>query len=224
METSIRENDFVLIILTPKYRVKSDSRIGGVGYEGDIMTGEVFMGKDPRKFIPVLRTGDWDASSPSWLGGKYGVDLRGDPYSEDQYHDLLNTLLGTREQPPPVGKLRAGGGPVMSTGQGPIAPPPSADTGPITITGIIVNEVGTPRNDGTQGSALYAVPFQLSRRPSAEWARHLVETLGGTPRPTRRCTGLGSLASRVTASYSMVQQSRRSRRFTATRSRSRSTR
>ena len=38
MERAIRENDFVLIVCTPKYKDKSDSRSGGVGYEGDIMT------------------------------------------------------------------------------------------------------------------------------------------------------------------------------------------
>src|SRR5262249_33922952 len=85
METSVRENDVVLIVLTPHYKLKSDGRKGGVGYEGDIMTGEVFSGKDPRKFIPLLRSGSWEDSSPTWLAGKYGVDLRGEPYSEGQY-------------------------------------------------------------------------------------------------------------------------------------------
>ena len=32
-----------------------------------------------------------------------------------------------------------------------------------------------PRMDGTRGSALYRVPFQLSRRPSAEWVRIFVD-------------------------------------------------
>jgi len=85
METAVRENEFVLIVLTPNYKLKSDGRKGGVGYEGDIMTGEVFAGKDPRKFIPILRSGAWDESSPSWLGGKYGIDLSGDLYSEVHY-------------------------------------------------------------------------------------------------------------------------------------------
>jgi hypothetical protein len=102
METAVRENDFVLIVLTPAYKAKADGRKGGVGYEGDIMTGEVFAGKDTRKFIPILRSGTWQESSPSWLIGKYGVDLRSDPYTEDQYEDLLRTLLGTREEAPPV--------------------------------------------------------------------------------------------------------------------------
>ena len=38
MEREIRENDYVLIICTPNYMLKSDERRGGVGYDGDIMT------------------------------------------------------------------------------------------------------------------------------------------------------------------------------------------
>lgn len=49
------------------------------------------------------------------------------------------------------------------------------------ITGIVRDGVGRPRNDGTRGSALYAVPFRLSRTPTADWARHLVETWNRPP-------------------------------------------
>lgn len=44
------------------------------------------------------------------------------------------------------------------------------DNDPIGLLGIIEDEVGDPRNDGTRGSALYAVPFRLSREPSLKWA------------------------------------------------------
>ena len=103
METAVRENDFVVIICTPKYKERADSRSGGVGYEGDIVTAEVFTMQNQRKFIPVLRHGDWTDASPSWMTGKYYVDLRGEPYSEVNYADLISTLLGTRPEPPPVG-------------------------------------------------------------------------------------------------------------------------
>ena len=53
MEKEIRENDYVLIICTPNYRLKSDERQGGVGYEGDIMTAEVHTQGNHRKFIPT---------------------------------------------------------------------------------------------------------------------------------------------------------------------------
>jgi hypothetical protein len=65
MEAAVRANDFVLIVCTPRYRDRSDQRMGGVGYEGDIMTAEVMAKRDHRKFIPILRSGEWDAASPS---------------------------------------------------------------------------------------------------------------------------------------------------------------
>lgn len=45
MEKSVRENDFVIVLCTPKYKKRSDNREGGVGYEGDIMTAEVHTDK-----------------------------------------------------------------------------------------------------------------------------------------------------------------------------------
>jgi hypothetical protein len=56
MKSEIGRNDFVIIVCTPKFKVKSDGRTGGVGYEGDIMTAEVFTKQNHLKFIPVLAT------------------------------------------------------------------------------------------------------------------------------------------------------------------------
>ncbi len=75
MEREIRDNDYVLIVCTPNYRLRSDERRGGVGYEGDIMTAEVHTRHNHRKFIPILARGHWDESAPSWLMGKYYIDL-----------------------------------------------------------------------------------------------------------------------------------------------------
>ncbi len=41
MENLVRENDRVLVICMRAYEERSDRRIGGVGYEGGLMTGEV---------------------------------------------------------------------------------------------------------------------------------------------------------------------------------------
>ncbi|MFC5932242.1 hypothetical protein [Cryobacterium melibiosiphilum] len=45
---------------------------------------------------------------------------------------------------------------------------------PLSIIGIDTENVGHPRNDGTPGSGLYAVPVKLSRAPSGREARLLV--------------------------------------------------
>lgn len=102
MEKAVRENDFVLIVCTPSYKERSEQRIGGVGYEGDIMTSEVLTSRNRRKFKPVLRSGEWNEAAPSWLQGSMHADLRGEPYSAEQYRDLLRSILGTRPKPPPV--------------------------------------------------------------------------------------------------------------------------
>jgi len=167
MGRAIRDNDYVIIVCTPLYKERSDARRGGVGYEGDIMTAEVFTQANHRKFIPVLRRGRWSESAPSWLQGKYYVDLSSDPYQEEKYEDLLLTILGQRPSAPPIGT------PFSTIRSSPAAKSPRGDEPfeDLRILGVAVDKVSMPRLDGTRGSALYRVPFTLSRRPPAEWAQ-----------------------------------------------------
>jgi hypothetical protein len=172
MEKAVRGSDHVLIICTPRYRERSDRREGGVGYEGDIITGEVLTTRNERKFIPILRRGDWTDAAPSWLVGKYYIDLKSTPCSENQYQDLLSTLLGTRPMAPPARVARS-----TNVTERPTPGPPTsvspANTHPgfepIRIDGVIVDQIGTPRADGARGSALYSIPFRFNRRPPHEW-------------------------------------------------------
>jgi len=99
MEKSIRENNFIVIICTSRYKERSDRRAGGVGYEGDIMTAEVLTERNNRKFIPVIWQQRWEDSAPSWLKGKYYIDLS----STGGYDELRLTLLGQRPEAPPIG-------------------------------------------------------------------------------------------------------------------------
>lgn len=152
-----------------------------------MMTAEVLSERRQRKFIPVLRRGDWGAALPSWLLGKLSIDLRGNPYSEEQYRLLLDALHGRNPQPPPLGRPPdAGTGRAARTTaarerqRGRRGQPPEAER-PVRIVGVIDGEVGSPRNDGTRGSALYAVPFRLSRSPSREWAELFLENWNHPP-------------------------------------------
>jgi hypothetical protein len=179
MESAVRNSEFVLVICTPRYKARSDNRTGGVGYEGDIMTAEVLTTRNERKFIPILRSGTWAEAAASWLAGKYYVDLSANPYSESQFDDLLTTLHGTRPKAPPVG--------APPTRRTPPSSPSSftpAAFDPVRITGVVVDEVGAPRGDGTRGSALYVVPFQLSRQPPAGWDDAFVANWDRPPRFT----------------------------------------
>lgn len=180
MERSIRENDLLLIVCTPEYKARSHGRKGGVGYEGDIMTGELLRGRDLKRFIPVLAAGDADSAVPTWLAGRYFVDLRGEAYSEDQYNDLVNTLHGKRPTAPPLGRRPT---PRSATSAG-YSPAATGSFEPIRLLGVAVDEVGSPRNDGSRGSALYAVPFMLSRTAPHEWGGVFVHTWDRPPRWT----------------------------------------
>ena len=183
MERSIRDNQFVLVICTPRYKDKTDRRSGGVGYEGDIMTGEVYSKANHKKFIPIWRSGTWVNAAPSWLAGKYHVDLRGDPYSETQYTDLLSTLHGTRATAPTVGApFSTTRRSTQSTNAARGSNPTSDES--LRIVGVIVDDVTQPRLDGTRGSALYAVPFRLSGRPDSVWSQLFVDNWDHPPRWT----------------------------------------
>ena len=92
MEQSISNSGVVLLILTPDYKQKADNRSGGVGYEESIISGETLYGQNKRNIIPVLARGSWASSSPIWVMGRNGVDLTGNPYSEEEYRRLLTAL------------------------------------------------------------------------------------------------------------------------------------
>lgn len=164
MEKSVRENDYVIIICTPKYKTKSENRIGGVGYEGDIMTAEVLQNANHRKFIPILKSGTKETSIPSWLQGKYFVDLSNDHHFEQNFEDLITTLLNVRETAPSLGNIPNKYN-KATTKQ--IDEPIKEEE--IKIKGILIDEVSLPLNDGSRGSALYKIPFELNKRPDYEW-------------------------------------------------------
>ena len=104
MERTVRENNFVIAVCTPRFKERSDGRGGGVGYEGDIMTAYALTGGNRRKFIPVLRRGSWSEAAPTWLIGRAKIDLSRDPYSESEYEELVQTLHSAREGAPPIGR------------------------------------------------------------------------------------------------------------------------
>ena len=109
MEKAVTTSKFVILICTPTYAERANNRAGGVGYEATIITAELAENINQKKFIPVLRHGDWQSSLPVWIKSKLGVDLRGDPYLETEYKDLLRTLHGEPLTPPPLGPKPAFG-------------------------------------------------------------------------------------------------------------------
>lgn len=177
METAVRDNDYVLIVCTPRYKKKSDKRAGGTGYEGDIITAEVFVTGNQRKFIPILREGEWIEAAPSWLLAKYYLDLRGASYSEANYRQLVRTLHGMTPQPPPLGAR-------PDLGKQPASTPPSttgtpAGSGQVTqqATGSFIAQAA---GGGTATVNAVDVLLQLARKPTADYRAKLRENLVDT--------------------------------------------
>jgi len=216
MERAIRENEFVVIICTHRYKRRSDAREGGVGYEGDIMTAEVVGSQNHRKFIPVLRSGSWSEAAPSWLLGKYYINLAGDPYSERDYEDLVRTLLGIRETAPPLGKPMATITPRANQGSQSLQVNARSGFEDIKITRVIVEDITEPRNDGTPGSALYSIPFALSRTPPTEWMQLFTENWNHPPRfTTMHRPGIANIyGSTVTLNGTTIEEVERYHRDT----------
>jgi hypothetical protein len=107
MERAIRDSQYVLVVCTPEYKRRSDERLGGVGYEGHVMTAEVLSKNPVRKFIPVLARGTKDTAIPTSLAGRMFADLSaevGTSAFESQYEELRAFLLGRRKGPPPAGQ------------------------------------------------------------------------------------------------------------------------
>ncbi len=167
MESAIRENQFVFVICTPTYQNKSDGRIGGVGYENNMMTAELLNNPNTQKFIPILKSGDRSTSIPTWLGGRYYIDLSTPEHYKANFEDVLATVFNAGIVAPKLGAVPERFRSSVSANH--IAIPPPSNDDKIRIIGIVADEVTQPRNDGTAGSALYKVPFQLSRRPEYEW-------------------------------------------------------
>jgi hypothetical protein len=119
MERSVRAQDFVIVICTETYTDRANNRVGGVGIETNIITGELAGDLLSKKFIPVLRQGIFNDSLPSYIKtrmgletnaldyiqfdtNRVGVDLRGNPYKETEYDRLIRVLHGESIQGPPI--------------------------------------------------------------------------------------------------------------------------
>lgn len=113
MEESVAASDFTLMVLTPNYAIKANGRTGGVGYEQQIVSGQIVTGTARSKFIPLIRTG-LPTSGPegviptAFLGIAY-IDFRNDECFKDKFDELVRTIYRkpefaapSRGAPPPL--------------------------------------------------------------------------------------------------------------------------
>ena len=171
MESSIKDSDYVIIICTEEYKRKANNREKGVGYESHIISAELYNNHNDRKFIPIIRQGDFNTALPTYLDGKLAIDLRGNPFNETSYKDLIASIFKFKKKP------KVGIRPYYLDEYEPI----SIEGEDIKIIGIISNEVTLPRNDGTRGSALYSIPFRLSSKPTRIWSELFLRNWDSPP-------------------------------------------
>jgi tetratricopeptide (TPR) repeat protein len=131
MEQEVAAADFVLVVCTPSYARKSNNRQGGVGYEQQIVSGQLMSGTARSKFIPILRKGDYepgpDFAIPTHFLGIAWIEFRDDEAFDKSLEDLIRVILSKpRFAPPPLGAR------------------PSLET----ITATMLNRVGITEADG----------------------------------------------------------------------------
>lgn len=108
MEAEVHASDFVLVICTKAYCRKSLAREGGVGYEQQIITGNIVAGKPREQFIPLVRDGEFgpgpERSIPGQFMGIYAIDMRDGVDMNKSTETLLRTIFRQPEhKQPPVG-------------------------------------------------------------------------------------------------------------------------
>lgn len=92
METSIREADRVICVLTPKYKERAENLEKGVGYESAIISAEVLSNIKTDKFIPLVRNGKDEEAIPSVLKSRLYVDMREDSKYDEKFDELIRVI------------------------------------------------------------------------------------------------------------------------------------
>ncbi|MGJ7525564.1 TIR domain-containing protein [Variovorax sp. GB1P17] len=108
MEAEVQRCDFVLVICTRAYARKSLERSGGVGYEQQIISGNLVGGVSRERFIPVVRDGEFEpgpnCAIPMQFLGIYAIDMRADEKREKSMEALLRAVYKQPALvPPPLG-------------------------------------------------------------------------------------------------------------------------
>lgn len=89
MEQGIKKANKVLMIVTPEYKKKADSRKNGVGKEVSLIADYLMDNQNATKFIPVIRKGNRDTSFPMCLGNRKGLNM----VNDDEYAQKLEELI-----------------------------------------------------------------------------------------------------------------------------------
>lgn len=108
IENWIKTSDFVIIVCTPNYKYKADNRLGGVGYEDSIITGEMISrSNNTAKYLPIIRKGNSLTSIPIFLNNKRYEDFTTLHNFEidNNYNNLLSKIHNIKPDLPNIGEV-----------------------------------------------------------------------------------------------------------------------
>ncbi|MRX71972.1 TIR domain-containing protein [Bacillus lacus] len=93
MITNIKNNDFVIVVLTERFAEKADNLQGGVGFE--TVLSLPFLMESPEKLIFILRhQGSFKDAFPFHLKGYYAIDFSDNKKFDDSFQELLHRIYG----------------------------------------------------------------------------------------------------------------------------------
>ncbi|MFS3511136.1 toll/interleukin-1 receptor domain-containing protein [Citrobacter braakii] len=104
MERGLSSSHRVLCICSETYVAKANDGKGGVGYEKQIITGELLADLNTNWVIPVIRNNPQLKKVPRFLVGRMYVSFEDDKLYESRYEEVLRELLDEPLLPiPPLG-------------------------------------------------------------------------------------------------------------------------
>ena len=105
IESGVRDADKVIVICTPDYVEKANTRQRGVGYEGSMITAELYQNLETTKFIPIIRQSSGNKKTPDFLGTRVYIDFTDNRQFDVNFDELLRKIhQAPRVRKPPLGK------------------------------------------------------------------------------------------------------------------------
>ncbi|MFJ7764442.1 toll/interleukin-1 receptor domain-containing protein [Bacillus toyonensis] len=91
MIQNMKNNDYIIVVLTENYAQKADSLQGGVGFETTLSLP--ILQENPKKLIFILRHKEsFSNAFPFHLKGYYAIDFSDDTQFEDKFEELLHRI------------------------------------------------------------------------------------------------------------------------------------
>lgn len=179
MEIAVDTASIILAICTEQYKEKIDGREGGSGYEGRMMAQVVK--NHSAAIIPITKDGYNDSKIPRAFQGLTSIDLELD-IKKEKFARLLQAIHGFKIVKD-VKKVdpRKTIADALEVKLEEVKTDDELMLLNIGITNIISNKVTLPKMDGSKGSALYSIPFQLSEPPTRRWKEYFIHFWNSPP-------------------------------------------